>query len=70
MVVKNFIREYRKEAGISQEELAVALNVSRQTIYAIETGKYNPSLELSLGMARYFGVTVEALFKLEEEAHG
>lgn len=67
MAVINFIKEYRKELGLSQEELALAVNVSRQTIYAIEAGKYNPSLELSLGLARFFGVTVEALFKLEDE---
>lgn len=67
MVVRNFIKEYRNELELSQEELALALNVSRQTIYAIESGKYNPSLELALGLSRFFGVTVEALFKLELE---
>lgn len=69
MLVRNRIREFRNSAGISQEELAISMNVSRQTIYAIESGKYNPSLELSLLLARYFGVTVEQIFQLEDEGN-
>ncbi|KAF1292988.1 transcriptional regulator [Enterococcus sp. CU9D] len=67
MLVKNKIREFRNSAGISQEDLAIALSVSRQTIYAIESGKYNPSLELSLLLAKFFGVTIEQIFQLEED---
>ncbi|MBC1926215.1 helix-turn-helix transcriptional regulator, partial [Listeria innocua] len=47
-------------------DLALTLEVSRQTIHAIEKGKYNPSLELSLKMAQYFHLTIEEIFKLEE----
>ncbi|HCJ4853090.1 TPA: helix-turn-helix transcriptional regulator, partial [Listeria innocua] len=55
-----------EERKIGQNELALALEVSRQTIHAIEKGKYNPSLELSLKMARYFHLTIEEIFQLEE----
>jgi putative transcriptional regulator len=61
-IVKNFVREKRTVAGLSQAELAEALGVSRQTINAIETGKYLPSLPLAIGLARYFDTTVELLF--------
>lgn len=58
------MKQLREERGIGQNELA--LEVSRQTIHAIEKGKYNPSLELSLKMARYFRLTIEEIFQLEE----
>jgi putative transcriptional regulator len=63
----------RKEKGLSQEEFAKAIRVSRQTISSIETGKYNPSLELAFIISNYFGKKVEEIFiyegsdKYEEE---
>ena len=53
---------------ITQEELAVALGVTRQTIIAIEKGKYDPSLPLALRMGRYFKVPIEEIFFDEVEA--
>ncbi|EAG6893495.1 helix-turn-helix transcriptional regulator [Listeria monocytogenes] len=66
MKVRNKVKQLREERGIGQNELALALEVSRQTIHTIEKGKYNPSLELSLKMARYFRLTIEEIFQLEE----
>lgn len=66
MKVRNKVKQLSEERGIGQNELALALEVSRQTIHAIEKGKYNPSLELSLKMARYFRLTIEEIFQLEE----
>ena len=56
------IRELRAGRGLSQAELAQAMQVSRQTINAIETERYTPSLPLALALARYFGSTVEEVF--------
>ena len=56
------IRELRAGRGLSQAELAQAMQVSRQTINAIETQRYTPSLPLALALARYFGMTVEEVF--------
>ena len=56
------IRELRASRGLSQAELATAMQVSRQTINAIETERYTPSLPLALALARYFGMTVEEVF--------
>lgn len=64
--VGNKLRELRKARGLSQEEVARAVGTTRQTITSIEVGKYTASLPLALRLARYFGVTVEALFWLEE----
>ena len=61
----NRIKELRKQHGYRQEDLAEALNVSRQTIIAIENAKYNPTLELAIKLARYLNTTVEDLFILE-----
>lgn len=58
----NTVRELRTERGLSQAELAAAMNVSRQTINAIETERYTPSLPLALALARYFETTVEEMF--------
>ena len=58
----NTIRELRAGRGLSQAELAKAMSVSRQTINAIETERYTPSLPLALALARYFGMTVEEVF--------
>jgi putative transcriptional regulator len=58
----NTVRELRTERSLSQAELAAAMNVSRQTINAIETERYTPSLPLALALARYFETTVEEMF--------
>jgi putative transcriptional regulator len=60
--VRNTLRELRTERGLSQAELAAAMTVSRQTINAIETERYTPSLPLALALARYFETTVEEMF--------
>ncbi|WP_265563727.1 helix-turn-helix transcriptional regulator [Sphingomicrobium arenosum] len=60
--MENRIRHWREEAGWSQGELARRLGVSRQTINAVETDKYDPSLPLALRMAKLFGVAVPDLF--------
>ena len=60
--MKNAIRELRAERRLSQAELAKAMAVSRQTINAIETERYTPSLPLAIALARYFGLTVEEVF--------
>jgi putative transcriptional regulator len=60
------IREFRKRAGFTQEELADALGVSRQTIISIERGRYVPSLSLALKIAKFFGCSTDDMFKLEE----
>ena len=62
----NRVRELRKAQGYRQEDLAAALGVSRQTIIAIESGRYNASLELAIRLARHLQTTVEELFRLEE----
>lgn len=56
------MRELRGEGGLSQGELGAALGVSRQTINAIETGRYTPSLPLALALAQHFGRRVEEMF--------
>ncbi|HQP05060.1 MAG TPA: helix-turn-helix transcriptional regulator [Bacteroidales bacterium] len=58
----NYIREERKKHLLSQEDLAKAMNVSRQTINAIEAGRYLPSLPLALKLSQYFEKTVNELF--------
>jgi putative transcriptional regulator len=64
--VRNFVREHRLERGISQAALADAVGVSRQTINAIETGRYLPSLPLAFSLAGYFDTTIERLFTPNE----
>ncbi|WEL23141.1 helix-turn-helix transcriptional regulator [Candidatus Nanohalovita haloferacivicina] len=66
MAIKNQLKKFRKQEDITQAELARELDVSRQTINAIETGKYDPSLELALKIADFFNERVEELFKLEK----
>ena len=61
-LMKNKIREYRKQNGISQEVLSKKLNVSRQTINAIENNKYDPTLTLAFKLAKLFDTTVDELF--------
>ena len=65
--MKNRIESIRKERGILQEELAKAMEVSRQTISSLENGRYNPSILLAYRIAKYFGMTIEEVFVFEEE---
>lgn len=65
--MKNRLEEIRKKRGINQEELAAALEVSRQTIGSLENGRYNPSITLAFKIARYFGMSIEEIFIYEEE---
>ena len=65
--VKNRLEELRKARGIRQEELAAALEVSRQTIGSLENGRYNPSIQLAFKIAQYFDMTIEEIFIYEEE---
>ncbi|MCM1064370.1 MAG: helix-turn-helix transcriptional regulator [Eubacterium sp.] len=65
--MKNRLEELRKQRGIKQEELADALEVSRQTIGSLENGRYNPSILLAFKIAKYFGTTIEQIFIYEEE---
>ncbi len=60
--MKNILRELRKERGWTQEDLAIELKVSRQTINALEAGRYDPSLPLAFKIARLFGRTAEQIF--------
>jgi len=64
--MKNKLKELRKAKGISQGDLAYHLKVSRQTINSIENGKFDPSLTLSIGLTRFFKVSLEDIFLLEE----
>lgn len=63
--MKNNIKELRKMQSLRQEDLAVKVNVTRQTINAIENNKYDPTLELAMKLARVLNTTVEDLFQLE-----
>ena len=64
--MKNRLEEIRKRKGIKQEELADALEVSRQTIGSLENGRYNPSIILAFKIARYFKLSIEDIFIYEE----
>ena len=65
--MKNIIKDLRKEHRISQEELASAVRVTRQTIISLENGKYNASLLLAHEIAKYFGKTIDVVVIFEEE---
>ena len=65
--MKNKLEEIRKERGITQEELAKILEVSRQTGGSRENGRYNPSIILAFKIARYFEMAIEDIFIYEEE---
>jgi putative transcriptional regulator len=65
--VDNRVKELRTAAGMRQEDLARRVAVSRQTIISIETGRYNPSLELASRLSRELGVHIEELFLFEED---
>lgn len=64
--VKTRIQELRKQGKVTQEELAMALGVTRQTIISLENGKYNASLQLAFKIARFFGKSIEEIFLFEE----
>ncbi len=65
--MKNRIRELRKSRKITQEDLSKLVGVSRQSIIAIESGKFNPSLELAHNISKAFNCTIEEVFIFEEE---
>ena len=67
--MRNDVRELRSAKGLRQEDLAKDMKVSRQTINAIETGRYLPSLPLAIALARYFGKPVEELFHGDDDGH-
>ncbi len=60
--MKNNVEQLRRERGLNQEEFAKILRVSRQTVSSIETGRYNPSLELAFAIADFFGKSIEEIF--------
>jgi putative transcriptional regulator len=64
--VTNNVREFRRQADLTQEELAKAMKVSRQTIISIERGRYIPSLPLAIRIARFFNSSTDEMFSLEE----
>jgi putative transcriptional regulator len=63
--MKNILPALRAERGMTQADLADALNVSRQTVNALETGRYDPSLPLAFAIARLFGRKIEDIFGVE-----
>lgn len=64
--MKNKVRQLRKEHKLSQEELALAVGTTRQTITSIEVEKYTASLTLAYKIAHYFGLTIEEVFDFSE----
>jgi putative transcriptional regulator len=68
--MNNRLKVLRAERDWTQLDLALALEVSRQTVNAIETGKYDPSLPLAFRLARLFGLTIEEIFEDQAEARG
>ena len=65
--MKNRLEEIRKQRGVRQEDLAAALEVSRQTIGSLENVRYNPSIILAFKLARYFHMSIEEIFIYEED---
>ena len=65
--MKNEVRGLRTRSGLSQGQLAGSMGVSRQTINAIETGRYTPSLPLAISLARFFARSVEEVFRADED---
>ena len=65
--MNNRIKELRKQKKITQDELAKAVEVTRQTIISLENGKYHASLQLAYKISRYFGTNIEDVFIFEEE---
>ena len=70
MKLVNFIRMHRARLDMTQEQLARAIGVSRQTIHAVERGKADPSVTLAMRMADIFGLSVDELFRLEDGNDG
>jgi putative transcriptional regulator len=68
--MRNRVREQRTQRGLSQAELAAALDVSRQTVISIENGRYLPSLPLAFRIARFFELPVDKMFDPEGEETG
>jgi putative transcriptional regulator len=66
-VIKNEVSKLRSEIGATQEDLAIKVNVSRQTIIAMEKGNYTPSILLALKISNFFKVPVEKIFKISYE---
>lgn len=66
--MKNKVEQLRKERGLNQDDFAKMLRVSRQTISSIETGKYNPSLELAFAISDFFAKRIEEIFIYERGA--
>jgi putative transcriptional regulator len=66
--LKNRLRLLRAERGLSQADLASALGVSRQTVNAVETGRFDPSLPLAFAIARTFSLRIEEIFTDEQDA--
>ena len=64
--MKNKIKQFREEKKISQQELAELLNVSRQTINSIENGKFDPSLNLTIKIDRFFKKDLEEIFQMND----
>jgi len=64
--VENTLKVLRAVKGVTQEQLAEDLGVTRQTIHAVESGKYNPSIDLAFKLAHYFDTTIEEIFQYEE----
>ncbi len=62
--IKNEVSKYRIEMGVTQEDLASKVNVSRQTIIALEKGNYTPSILLAIKISNFFKVPVEKIFKI------
>jgi len=65
--LNNIIRELRKENKVTQDDLANAVGVTRQTIISLENGKYNASLQLAYKISKYFDMKIEDVFIFEEE---
>ena len=65
--MNNLIREMRKDKKITQDDLAAAVGVTRQTVISLENGKYNASLQLAYKISKYFGKSIEEVFIFEEE---
>lgn len=65
-VIKNCVHRHRDQKGVTQEELANAVGVTRQTIIAIEKGNYTPSVLLALKIAKYFKTPVEKIFEISK----
>ena len=70
MKLVNFIRMHRARLDMTQEQLARAIGVSRQTVHAVERGKADPSVTLAMRMADIFGLSVDELFRLEDGNDG